>query len=244
VTADPHSSPAPVLMGPPGVGNFLSQSLPQRTHSSMQNLAGVRPSSAPSVQPVEAGIMSAPRSGSPLSTRTPPLDHTKLLQPIGGERRKGPPRPGPVPNAGSCTNLWNFGDSAAYSSKWSNNGSPGMRAASLPSTVLTTPGAPGGAMIYPSMPDAEEEVMDYGLQNQVQYNDTGVPGGDGDHDNMRQPQAMMMQPVYSNGPYPMAPMFHPKGIVGDSQTPHLWNPALTLVPSSQGDNERWQSWSQ
>ncbi|CAG5121213.1 unnamed protein product [Candidula unifasciata] len=244
----PHSS-AQGMMGPPGLSpggggipNFLPQSQPQRAHTSLQNLAGVRPSSAPSVQPVDPGIMSAPRSGSPLSARTPPLDHGKLIQPIGGERRKGTGRPGPVPNAGSYSNLWSFGDSTAYSPKWSTSGS--IRANPVPSAVMTAPGVSGGNMVYPGMPDADNEVLDYGLQSHVPFNDTGMPGGDGDHNSMGQPPAMMVPAMYSNGPYPMAPMFPPKGIVGDSHTPPLWNPALTLVPSGQGDNERWQSWSQ
>lgn len=60
---------------------------------------------------VDPGMIGAPRSGSPLSTRTSPLEQFKFLQPIGGERKKGSGRSGLASNVGSYANLWSFNTS-------------------------------------------------------------------------------------------------------------------------------------
>ncbi|XP_059173721.1 ankyrin repeat domain-containing protein 17-like isoform X2 [Physella acuta] len=214
-----HSSPPQGLIGQPGISpggisspSFLSQSQPQRAHSPMQNLPVGRPNSAPSM-PQDAGLLSGPRSGSPLSTRTPPVELNKTIQPIGGERKKGPVRP--VTNPPSFGTLWNYNNSSANS------------------------------IVYQRIPDAEEERMEYNMQPQVQYTDAGgVPGSDGDHNSMAHVQGMLVQGMYGNGPYPMGHIYHPKGAAGDSQTPPLWNTAMTSAPSDQNDLERWQSWNQ
>uniref|UniRef100_A0A2C9JSI5 Uncharacterized protein n=1 Tax=Biomphalaria glabrata TaxID=6526 RepID=A0A2C9JSI5_BIOGL len=198
-----HSSPPQGLS--PGGPSFMGQSQQQRAQSPLQNLAG-RPNSAPSVQQ-EAGLLSGPRSGSPMSVRSATGEQIKLLQPIGGERKKGPGRPGPnVYNA----NLWSY----------TNSGTP---------------------LSYQRLSEPEEDYSSMS-SSQVPYNDSGVlPGSDGDHGS--QVPRMMVQGMYSNGPYHVGPMFPPKGAAGDSQS-HLWNTAMTSAPSDRNDLENWQTWTE
>ncbi|XP_055874641.1 ankyrin repeat and KH domain-containing protein 1-like isoform X1 [Biomphalaria glabrata] len=198
-----HSSPPQGLS--PGGPSFMGQSQQQRAQSPLQNLAG-RPNSAPSVQQ-EAGLLSGPRSGSPMSVRSASGEQIKLLQPIGGERKKGPGRPGPnVYNA----NLWSY----------TNSGTP---------------------LSYQRLSEPEEDYSSMS-SSQVPYNDSGVlPGSDGDHGS--QVPRMMVQGMYSNGPYHVGPMFPPKGAAGDSQS-HLWNTAMTSAPSDRNDLENWQTWTE
>ncbi|CAL1532640.1 unnamed protein product [Lymnaea stagnalis] len=202
-----HNSPPQSLIGQPGLSpggmggpNYLSQNQPQRAHSPMQNMSG-RPNSAPSVQQDPGQI-----NNSPLASRTPPLEQAKHIQPIGGERKKGPGKPAP----------------STYNNYWYHTSS-------------------GSNMVYQRMSDAEEE---YSMQPQGQYNDGGVPGSDGDHNNIAHVPSMMTPGIYGNGPYQMGPIFPPKGAAGDSQTPHLWNTPMTAAPSDPSEIERWQSWNQ
>lgn len=75
--------------------------------------------------------------------------------------------------------------SSAYSPEWSTSGSPILTAASLP-PVISSAVISGGKVIYPGIPEPEE-VLEYGLQSEVHYSDTGtIPGGDGDHIGMGQ----------------------------------------------------------
>ncbi|GFR95208.1 ankyrin repeat domain-containing protein 17 [Elysia marginata] len=214
----PPGMPSTVIGASTNPG-YLSQSQghqPQRAHSPMQNLAGGRPNSAPSIHQ-DAAIIGPNRSGSPLAARTSPPEPTKhIIQPIGGERKKGPTRQiPPMPNTGSFGTMWRYNNS-------------------------------GGNMGYPPrMSDGDEESMNYGMHSQTQYNETGgMPGGDGDHSGMNHASGMMVQGMYGNGSFPMGPMFQPKGACGDSQGQPLWSTAMTSAPSDPSESERWQSWNQ
>lgn len=212
----PPGMPSTVIGASTNPG-FLSQSQghqPQRAHSPMQNLPSGRPNSAPSIHQ-DAAMIGSNRSGSPLAARTSPPEPTKhIIQPIGGERKKGPGRQiPPMPNSGSYGNMWRYSNS-------------------------------GGNMGYPPrMSDGDEESINYGLQTQYNETG-GMPGGDGDHSGMSHASGMMVQGMYGNGSFPMGPMFQPKGAGGDSQGQPLWSTAMTAVPSDSADSERWQSWNQ
>jgi len=230
-SSQPHGSPPGVIgsgsVMTSGGSSFLSQSQnqPPRPHSPMQNLSG-RPNSAPSVQPVDQspGPIGPPqRSGSPMSSRTPPLEMNKQyqpniqpiggerIQPIGGERKRAAPaRPGPSTNSSYGHNLWGFNNTSG------------------PSNI--------------------QDFNQFEPSN-MQYDGTGISSGDGDHNNINHASNMMVPGIYgNNGPYapnvPMGHMFPPKSGAGDSQNPPMWNSNLTPAPSDHGDNERWQTWSQ
>lgn len=162
-----HGSPPQGVIGPPGMnagssnGSFLSQSQNQPTRPHSPLLSG-RPSSAPSVQP-DPGLIGPPRSASPMSSRTPPLEiNNKFpvpIQPIGGERKRAVPvRSGPVTNS-----------NVAYGNLWGGYNNPSVPA--------------GNMVFHRGMPEGDNG-LDYSVHGPVQYDANGAASGDGDHNNI------------------------------------------------------------